>query len=57
MREEKPGRGNDYISVGSGALIFNSEGRFFVAKRGHKAQNERGKWDFPGVVLSLVKNV
>lgn len=41
-------RGVDYIGVGSGAMIFNSEGKVFIAKRGPKARNESGKWDFPG---------
>ncbi len=50
MRKEKIPykKGVDYIGVGSGAMIFNSEGKVFVAKRGKKASNESGKWDFPG---------
>jgi len=41
-------RGVDYIGVGSGAMIFNNNGELFIAQRGPKARNERGKWDFPG---------
>lgn len=41
-------RGTDYIGVGIGAVIINAEGKFFLAKRGEGAQNERGKWEFPG---------
>jgi len=48
MSQEKLIKGKDYIGVGSGAMIFNSEGRVFIAKRGSKARDERGKWDFPG---------
>ncbi len=41
-------KGTDYIGVGVGALIFNDKGKIFLAKRGLKARNEPGKWDFPG---------
>jgi len=41
-------RGIDYIGVGVGALIVNPKGRVFLAKRGIKAKNERGLWEFPG---------
>ncbi len=41
-------KGVDYIGVGVGAVIINPEGQFFLAKRGPKARNESGKWDFPG---------
>ena len=41
-------RGVDYIGVGVGAAIFNEEGKLFLARRGPKAKNERGKWDCPG---------
>lgn len=40
--------GIDYIGVGVGALVFNAEGRVFLAQRGAKAKNERGCWEFPG---------
>ena len=41
-------KGIDYIGVGVGAVIFNSGGRVFLAKRGREARNESGKWEFPG---------
>jgi len=40
--------GTDCIGVGVGALIFNNQGKIFLAKRGPKAKNERGKWEIPG---------
>lgn len=41
-------RGFDYIGVGVGALIIDTEGRLFLARRGPLAKNERGAWEFPG---------
>ena len=41
-------KGIDYIGVGVGAVIFNSENRVFLARRGKEARNESGKWEFPG---------
>lgn len=41
-------KGVDYIGVGVGAIIINDEGKVFLAKRGQRAKNERGKWEFPG---------
>ena len=41
-------KGVDYIGIGSGAVIINTEGKLFLAKRGPKSRNEVGKWDFPG---------
>lgn len=41
-------KGIDYIGVGVGAIIFNQEGKVFLAKRGQGARNEAGKWEFPG---------
>ena len=41
-------KGVDFIGVGTGAIIFNDEGKVLVAQRGPKARNETGKWDFPG---------
>jgi 8-oxo-dGTP diphosphatase len=41
-------RGVDYIGVGVGAVIVDAAGRLFLAKRGTKARNERGLWEFPG---------
>ena len=40
--------GIDYIGVGVGAAIFNSQGKLFITLRGKKAKNERGKWEIPG---------
>ena len=41
-------KGVDYIGVGTGAMIFNSEGKVLLSRRGPKARNDAGKWDFPG---------
>jgi 8-oxo-dGTP diphosphatase len=41
-------KGVDYIGVGTGAMVFNSEGKVFLSKRGPNARNDAGKWDFPG---------
>jgi mutator protein MutT len=41
-------RGIDYIGVGVGALIIDDQGRLFLSRRGAKAKNERGLWEFPG---------
>jgi 8-oxo-dGTP diphosphatase len=41
-------KGIDYIGVGVGAVIFDSGGRVFLAKRGRETRNESGKWEFPG---------
>jgi 8-oxo-dGTP diphosphatase len=41
-------RGIDYIGVGVGAIIVANDGRLFLARRGPKAKNERGLWEFPG---------
>lgn len=41
-------RGIDYVGVGVGAAIFNSEDKLFLTLRGKKAKNERGKWEIPG---------
>src|SRR2546430_289543 len=40
--------GRDYIGVGVGAMVFNQEGKVFLAQRGPRATNEIGKWEFPG---------
>ena len=40
--------GVDYIGVGVGAIIIDNENRLFLARRGPKAKNERGLWEFPG---------
>ncbi len=41
-------RGIDYIGVGVGAILVDEQGRVFLARRGPKAKNERGLWEFPG---------
>jgi 8-oxo-dGTP diphosphatase len=41
-------KGIDYIGVGVGAIILNDKSEVFLAKRGKKAKNERGTWEFPG---------
>lgn len=41
-------RGRDYIGVGVGAVIVDTQGRLFLARRGPQAQNQRGLWEFPG---------
>ncbi len=50
-------KGIDYIGVGVGALIFNGKGEVFLAKRGLKARNEPGKWDFPGGAVRFGETV
>ena len=46
-------RGIDYIGVGVGAIITDSQGRLFLARRSIKAKNERGLWEFPGGSVEL----
>lgn len=41
-------RGIDYIGVGVGAIIHDDRGHLFLARRGPRAKNERGLWEFPG---------
>lgn len=41
-------RGIDYIGVGVGAILVDAQGQLFLAKRGERAKNERGCWEFPG---------
>lgn len=41
-------KGVDYIGVGTGAMVFNRDGKVLIGKRGIEAGNERGKWEFPG---------
>ncbi len=41
-------RGIDYIGVGVGAVLVDDQGRVFLARRGPRAKNERGLWEFPG---------
>lgn len=46
-------KGVDYIGVGTGAMVFNAEGKVLIGKRGPQAGNERGKWEFPGGSVEL----
>jgi 8-oxo-dGTP diphosphatase len=41
-------RGIDYIGVGVGVVIFDTDGRVVLAKRGSLARNEKNRWEFPG---------
>lgn len=41
-------KGIDYIGVGIGAVIINTEGKIFLSLRGKGVQNEMGKWECPG---------
>jgi mutator protein MutT len=45
--------GRDYVGIGVGAMVFNSEGKVFLAQRGPRASNERGTWEFPGGKVSF----
>jgi 8-oxo-dGTP diphosphatase len=45
--------GRDYIGLGVGAMVFDDKGRVFLARRGPKASNERGTWEFPGGKVSF----
>ena len=46
-------RGVDYIGVGVGTVSVDEQGRLFLARRGPKATNERGLWEFPGGSVEL----
>lgn len=45
-RTKKAGR--EFVGVGVGALVFNDEGKVFLAQRGPLASNEQGAWGEPG---------
>ena len=45
--------GVDYIGVSSGAVIINSEGKYFLAKRGAGARDDHGTWEFPGGAINF----
>ncbi|MCM4081292.1 NUDIX domain-containing protein [Paractinoplanes hotanensis] len=45
--------GHDFVGVGVGAMVFDDEGRVFLAKRGAKARNEAGLWEFPGGMVDF----
>jgi len=50
-------KGVDYIGVGVGAMVFDSSGRVFLAKRGPAARNERNHWEFPGGAVRLHERI
>jgi 8-oxo-dGTP diphosphatase len=50
-------KGIDFIGVGAGALVFNKEGKVLLAQRGPKANNEAGKWDFPGGTVEFGETI
>lgn len=41
-------KGIDYIGVAAGAMIFNEDGKLFLAKRSQNCKNEKGHWETPG---------
>lgn len=45
--------GHDYVGVGVGAMVFDTENRVFLSQRGPRAGNERGTWEFPGGKVSF----
>ena len=45
--------GHDYIGIGVGAVVVDSQDRVFLAQRGPQASNERGTWEFPGGKVSF----
>lgn len=38
----------DYIGVGSGAFMFNEEGKLFLMQRNKNCRNKAGFWSIPG---------
>lgn len=42
----EPGR--DFIGIGVGAVVAESLGQLFLARRGPAARNEVGCWEYPG---------
>jgi mutator protein MutT len=46
-------KGIDYIGVAAGGMIFNSEGKVLLAKRGPDARNEAGLWEFSGGAIEF----
>ncbi len=41
-------KGEDYIGVSAGAMIFNEKGELFLAKRSNNTTNQHGCWETPG---------
>jgi 8-oxo-dGTP diphosphatase len=48
--------GVDYIGMSAGAVIINDDGKYFLAKRGSKARDDVGKWEFPGGVIKFYES-
>ena len=40
--------GKDFIGLGCGAVVRNSEGKILLMQRGPKSKNEPGTWTIPG---------
>lgn len=38
----------DFIGTSAGAIIYDEDGRIFVAQRWSKARDDQGLWEFPG---------
>lgn len=51
QQQRSPQIGKDYIGYGAGAVIYNEEGKLLLTRRGKKARNEVGKWEFPGGMI------
>lgn len=49
--------GNDYVGVAVGAVILDETGKYLIAKRGAKAKNERGKWEFVGGQIEYMEEM
>ncbi len=49
--------GKDYIGVGCGILIFNSENEVLLMKRGKNSKNEIGYWSQPGGAVDFNEKV
>lgn len=47
--------GKDYIGISVGTVIYNDEGKIFMALRGDHARNEPGLWEFPGGGLEFME--
>jgi len=50
-------KGIDFIGVGTGALVFNSDAKVLIAQRGHKANNEQQNGISLELRLNLVKKL
>lgn len=43
-----PQPGRDFVGVGVGVMVFGAAETVFLARRGPRARNEAGTWEFPG---------